>query len=65
MTSYFVEWSIDIDADSPREAAEKALEIQRDPSSSATVFSVIKYDSDGSKSLIDLDDDEDEGWEEA
>lgn len=31
---------IDIDADSPREAAEIALEIQRDPESTATVFHV-------------------------
>jgi hypothetical protein len=35
-----VRWEINIDADSPREAAEFALEIQRDPSSIATVFNV-------------------------
>jgi len=37
-----VRWEIDVDADSPREAARKALEIQRDPDSIATVFDVIE-----------------------
>jgi len=40
MTKYYVEWTIDIEADSPREAAEKALAIHRNPESTATVFSV-------------------------
>jgi hypothetical protein len=38
MASYRVKWEIDLEADSPREAAEKALAIQRDPESIATVF---------------------------
>lgn len=39
MTSeYRVVWEIDIDADSPEEAAQKALHIQRNPGSIATVF---------------------------
>lgn len=37
---YHITWSIDIDADSPREAAELALKIQRDTESLATWFSV-------------------------
>lgn len=37
---YRVEWRIDIEANSPREAAERALEIQRDPESTATIFDV-------------------------
>lgn len=37
---YRVKWEIDIDADSPREAAEKAREIQLDPESQATVFEI-------------------------
>lgn len=38
--NYFVMWEIDIEADTPAEAACKALEIQRDPTSRATVFKV-------------------------
>ena len=40
--SYRVTWEIDIDAASSREAAEKALHIQRDPDSTATVFTVVQ-----------------------
>ncbi|WP_053649608.1 MULTISPECIES: hypothetical protein [unclassified Streptomyces] len=40
MNSYRVTWEIDIDADDPEEAARKALGIQRDPDSTATVFGV-------------------------
>jgi hypothetical protein len=35
-----VRWEIDIEADSPKEAAQKALEIHRDPGSIATIFEV-------------------------
>jgi hypothetical protein len=49
---YRVVWEIDISADSPREAAEKALAIQRDPNSTATVFDVT--DEGGEPSHIDL-----------
>jgi hypothetical protein len=45
MKTYRVVWEIDIDADTPREAAEKALAIQRDPGSDATYFDV--KDADG------------------
>lgn len=37
---YKVRWEIDIHADTPRKAAEKALEIQRNKESTATVFEV-------------------------
>jgi hypothetical protein len=37
---YFITWEIELDAFSPEEAAKKALEIQRDPQSIATVFDV-------------------------
>lgn len=41
MSAYVVSWSIDIeDVDSPEDAAVAALEIQRDPESSATIFEV-------------------------
>jgi hypothetical protein len=40
MTTYYVVWDIEIDADSPEEAARIAREIQLDPDSTATVFYV-------------------------
>jgi hypothetical protein len=44
MPTYRVVWEIDIDADTPTEAAQKALKIQRKPDSWATVFQVIGED---------------------
>ena len=49
MKTYQVTWEIDIEAESPREAAQEALNIQR-RISDATVFNV-----DGE--IIDLEDD--------
>ena len=40
MTEYRVTWEIDIIANSPREAAEEALKIQRDCDSEAICFDV-------------------------
>lgn len=40
MTLYHVSWEIEIDADSPEQAAEEALDIQQDPESTATLFLV-------------------------
>jgi hypothetical protein len=51
LKSFRVTWEIDLYAASPRAAAEKALEVHRDPSSLATVFSVRE-----TKSEIPLDD---------
>ncbi len=48
---YRVTWEIDIDAKSPRAAAQEALRIQRDSESIETVFSVRE-----TKSEIPLDD---------
>lgn len=39
-TSYSVTWTMELDAASPRQAAELALAVQRDPESTATVFDV-------------------------
>jgi hypothetical protein len=44
MQSYRVTWLLDIEADSPQDAAEQALVIQRDESSIATVFTVTDVD---------------------
>jgi hypothetical protein len=43
MTRYRVQWDIDIDADSPKQAAEEALKIHRDHNSIATVFNVREW----------------------
>jgi len=51
--SYRVSWEIDIDADSPQQAVERALEIQRRPDSIATVFTV--QDETGKSIQVDLD----------
>lgn len=60
MNSYFVTWTIEIDADSPREAAELAREHQTREGTSAVVFDVT--DEDGETVRVDLlDDDPDEG----
>ena len=40
MAEYHVRWDIDVEAGSPKQAAKKALKIQRDPESIATVFEV-------------------------
>ena len=41
-----VRWEIDLDADSPEDAARQALAIQRDPNSLATIFEVKWRDPD-------------------
>jgi hypothetical protein len=50
---YLVTWSIMIEASSPRDAAEKALEIQRDPASLATVFVVDNGEADTEVDLLE------------
>lgn len=52
MAEYRVEWAIDIEADTPEEAARLALKIQRDPASTATVFTVT--DEDGEMEDFDI-----------
>lgn len=41
MREYLVSWEIEITANTPEEAARKALAVQRDPNSIAMVFDVI------------------------
>ena len=40
---YRVIWEIDLDADTPREAAELARDFQRNPDTMATVYTVESY----------------------
>lgn len=46
MPQYRVTWEIDIEAETPEEAARKALAIQRNPASTATVFNVTAEDGE-------------------
>lgn len=54
MPEYRVLWEIDVDADSPREAAEKARAIQKNPASHATVFYVTERGSQSEAVRVDL-----------
>ena len=47
-----VHWEIDIDAETPIDAARQALAIQRRPDSIATVFTVVEPDGHGT--TVDL-----------
>ncbi len=51
---YFVTWTMDIDADTPEEAARKAFKIHRDPESIATVFTV-RDNFNGKAKVYDVD----------
>ena len=52
MIHYLLKWEIDIYASSPASAAGKALIIQRDPRSTATIFEVKNLDT-GYRETID------------
>jgi hypothetical protein len=54
MTEYQVTWAIDVEANSPQEAATKARTIQQDPTSIAHVFEVADH-GDGRTYTVDLD----------
>jgi hypothetical protein len=45
MTQYCVRWEIELEADSPMDAAQEALRIHRDPESIATIFEVRDMDT--------------------
>lgn len=53
MPEYLVQWEIDLIAETPEAAAAKALDIQRDPDSLATVFDVTN--EDGRTVRVDLE----------
>ncbi|MDD4052058.1 MAG: hypothetical protein PHR28_09200 [candidate division Zixibacteria bacterium] len=52
MTEFRVTWEINLDAETPTDAAKRAFAIQRDPISIATVFSVTN--PQGAVMIIDL-----------
>jgi hypothetical protein len=52
MKTWYVEWRIEVDAETPEEAARIAQSMQRDPNSGATVFHVA---TDKGFEVIDLE----------
>ena len=44
---YLVKWEIVVDADTKKEAAQRALEMQRDSQSLSTVFEVAEFNYPG------------------
>lgn len=46
MPTYHVTWLIEVDADTPVEAAREARRIQLDPSNEATSFMIWDYTND-------------------
>jgi hypothetical protein len=55
--TYRITWTIDIEADTPEQAAARALRIQRNPDSIAVVFEVV---DEATKELTTVD--LHEGW---
>lgn len=54
MPGFLVQWEIDVEADTPLEAAQQAFNLMRLPDTTTTVFDVIEHDSDGEAERIDL-----------
>ena len=54
MTSYRVTWEIDIDADTPTEAAQLAQDWLRDVDTMATVFEVTEHAQNSKTVIVDL-----------
>jgi len=52
---YFVTWEIELTAASPQEAAQQALEIQRDPKSWANSFDVRETTDGGCGKVYHID----------
>jgi hypothetical protein len=58
MPHFLVTWSIDIECLTPTKAAQLALEMMRDPHSTATVFEVLDKGDPFNPYFIDLLDEE-------
>lgn len=54
MPEYRIEWTIDLDGATPREAAQKAFEIMQRPGTTATYFTVKEFDSPADAVDVDL-----------
>lgn len=54
MTSYRVEWAIDVEADNAAQAAQLAHAMMRKPNTTATVYDVMQMDSPDDPVRVDL-----------
>jgi hypothetical protein len=54
MTLYTVTWEIQIEADTPRQAAETARAWLLDPGAECVIFGVKEFESPEDEELIDL-----------
>lgn len=54
--NYLVRWEVEVDAATPKAAAKLALEMQRDPVSTATCFEV--FNPRGQMTEVDLEQEE-------
>jgi hypothetical protein len=54
MTTYRVQWTIDIEAKSPQEAAQLARNIQLNPHSTATIFDVSWHKDETHSRTVNL-----------
>lgn len=54
MPEYIVTWTIDVEADTPQEAALKAYAIQQDPTSRATCFGTASWDEPEVVTFVDV-----------
>ena len=52
MPSYTVTWEVQLDADSPKDAAIEALNFQTDPFNEALCYTVV---NDGTKEVTEID----------
>jgi len=52
---YHIKWEIEVEADSPLEAVQEALRIQRDPESMATIFEVRPMIAEPDVDYISID----------
>lgn len=59
-TIYTVTWEIDLEASSPRKAAETALAWLREDGAECVIFGVKEHGSSETEELIDLMEDDDD-----
>lgn len=55
MKSYLVTWEIEVESETPEDAAREAFRVHRDPDSMATVFEVQQQTEDGLGGKIRVD----------
>ncbi len=53
--AYTVRWEIDIDAETPEQAAQQALHMMRDKNSTATFFDVIKHGGEPEQDAVQIE----------